>query len=269
MNIGTRSGPRHGPHRPAADHQRLLRAARSGSTWRRSPPGKRSATTRWTSDKPTEAARSAFLHRLIFLGVEIGTVQRETSPFGQSIFKEHWRLKWSPKIEASLIERSLHGDTVETAATTLLRESLGANAAEAGPACRRLVQAVDMDLPQLVAQAEQATGHAIDHDDRFHSLADALTSLMLLERYAAYPQSGPATAGGPDLAMFRPRLLCRARGGLGAAGGVGERGRTACWPSPSRWCSGRIWMRNCLRPTSTARQRYRRCRSSAARSWAC
>jgi hypothetical protein len=30
------------------------------------------------------------------------------------------------------------------------------------------------------------TGHAIDHDDRFGSLADALTSLMLLERYAAY-----------------------------------------------------------------------------------
>jgi len=142
----------------------------------------------YTLDKrqPKDAARSALLHRLIFLGVEIGAVQREASPFGQSIFKEQWRLKWSPKIEASLIERNLHGDTIETAATTVLRESLGTNAFEAGPACRRLVQAVDMDLPQLVAQAEQATGHAIDHDDRFHSLADALTSLMLLERYAAY-----------------------------------------------------------------------------------
>jgi hypothetical protein len=49
-----------------------------------------------------------------------------------------------------------------------------------------LVQAVDMDLPSLVAQAEQMTGYAIDHDDRFHSLADAVTSLLLLERYAAY-----------------------------------------------------------------------------------
>ncbi len=141
-----------------------------------------------TLDKrePNDAMRSAFLHRLVFLGAEIGGVQREASPFGQSIFKEHWKLKWSPKIEAALIERSLHGDTVESAATTLLRQSLGVNAFEAGPACRRLVQAVDLDLPQLVAQAEQATGHAIDHDDRFHSLADALTSLMLLERYAAY-----------------------------------------------------------------------------------
>jgi hypothetical protein len=136
--------------------------------------------------QPQDFARSAFLHRLVFLGLEIGTVQREAAPFGQSIFKELWRLKWNPKLEATLIERNLHGDTIETAATTLLTESLGANAHEAGPACRRLVQAVDMDLPQLIAQAEQMTGHAIDHDDRFHSLAEALTALMLLERYAAY-----------------------------------------------------------------------------------
>jgi hypothetical protein len=140
--------------------------------------------------QPKDFARSAFLHRLVFLGLEIGAVQREAAPFGQSIFKEHWRLKWSPKLEATLIERNLHGDTIETAATTLLAESLGASAHEAGPACRRLVQAVDMDLPQLIAQAEQMTGHSIDHDDRFHSLADALTSLMLLERYAAYRSLG-------------------------------------------------------------------------------
>ena len=126
------------------------------------------------------------MHRLVFLGLEIGAAEREAAPFGQSIFKEHWRLKWSPKLEATLIERNLHGDTIETAATTLLAESLGVNAYEAGPACRRLVQAVDMDLPRLIAQAELMTGHAIDHDDRFHSLADSLTSLMLLERYAAY-----------------------------------------------------------------------------------
>jgi hypothetical protein len=136
--------------------------------------------------EPIDGARSAFLHRLIFLGLEIGAVQSDVAPFGQSIFKEHWRLKWSPNLESVLIERNLHGDTIESAATNLLAEGLGANASEAGPACRRLVQAVDMDLPRLVAQAEHMTGHAIDHDERFHSLADALTSLLLLERYATY-----------------------------------------------------------------------------------
>jgi hypothetical protein len=142
--------------------------------------------------QPRDLARSAFFHRLVFLGCEIGAVEREASPFGQSIFKEIWRVRWNPKIEAQLIERSLHGDTVEAAATTLLKETLGVNAMEAGPACRRLVQAVDMDLPLLVAQAEAATGYAVDHDDRFSSLADALTSLLLLERYAAYRGLGKA-----------------------------------------------------------------------------
>jgi hypothetical protein len=42
----------------------------------------------------------------------------------------------------------------------------------------------------LVAQAEQNTGYAIDNDQHFHSLADALTSLMLLERYAAFRNLG-------------------------------------------------------------------------------
>jgi len=42
-----------------------------------------------------DAARSAFLHRLVFLGLEIGSVQREAAPLGQSIFKEHWRVRWN------------------------------------------------------------------------------------------------------------------------------------------------------------------------------
>jgi hypothetical protein len=164
--------------------------------------------------QPQDAQRSAFLHRLVYLGVEIGAVQREASPFGQSIFKEHWRLKWSPKLEATLIERNLHGDTIEAAAITLLSESLGASAHEAGPACRRLVQAVDMDLPRLIAQADQMTGHAIDHDERFPSLADAFTSLMLLERYAAYRNLGKARLEDLlkrcfDRACFRvPEVAC-------------------------------------------------------------
>lgn len=146
----------------------------------------------FTLDKrqPIDAQRSAFFHRLIFLGVQIGNVSREAAASGQSIFKEQWRVKWTPQIEPSLIERSLHGDTVEAAATTVLAESLGPNSVEAGAACRLLVQAVDMDLPQLVANADQAAGHAIDHDERFYSLATALTSLLLLERYAAYRSLG-------------------------------------------------------------------------------
>ena len=39
-----------------------------------------------------------------------------------------------------------------------MRESLGVNATDAGPACRRLVQAIDMDLPQLVSRLSRPPG---------------------------------------------------------------------------------------------------------------
>ncbi len=136
--------------------------------------------------KPLDFARSAFLHRVQFLGLEIGTVSREAAAFGQSIFREHWRILWTPRLEAGLIEKNLLGDTIENAATTLLTESLGSRGAQASATCRTLLNAVEMDLPRLVVQAEPMAAQAIDHDDRLFSLADALAALLILERYAAY-----------------------------------------------------------------------------------
>ena len=99
-----------------------------------------------------------------------------------------------------LIERNLHGDTVEAAATTLFRESLGANSFEAGPPADGWCRRSTWTCRNWSHRRSRMTGHAIDHDERFHSLADALTSLMLLERYAAYRGHGKAAAGGTDLA---------------------------------------------------------------------
>jgi hypothetical protein len=49
----------------------------------------------------------------------------------------------------------------------------------------------------------------VDHDDRFHSLADALTSLLLLERYAAY-RNMSANGGKQRLEDLLPRCFARA-----------------------------------------------------------
>ena len=93
-----------------------------------------------------------------------------------------------------------------------------------------------MDLPQLVNQAEQATGHAIDHDDRFGSLADALTSLMLLEKYAAFRNLGKQR-----LADLIARCFDRACFSVPEVASVparrnGTMSSTDCSPWPSRWC---------------------------------
>ncbi|MBI1373392.1 MAG: hypothetical protein GC159_11740 [Phycisphaera sp.] len=134
-----------------------------------------------------DAQRSAFLHRLLSLGVEIGRVFGAGGELGQgAIFRENWQLRWSPKLEPALVEKSLHGDTVERAATTLLRERLHRAAHDADTSCRRLVEAINMDLPDIVWHAETTVGEAIDTDGRFVSLSGALGSLLLLERYATY-----------------------------------------------------------------------------------
>ena len=135
-----------------------------------------------------DVRRSACRQRLAFLEVGLGQVIE--APRGDlatgKLFREKWVLKWSPKIEAELVERNLYGDSVEAAALARLREELARGEMHAGKTCGRLVQAIDMDLPAMVQDAEEACGQAIDEDARFDSLCTAFTHLQTLDRYAAY-----------------------------------------------------------------------------------
>jgi hypothetical protein len=132
--------------------------------------------------------RSVFLHRLRFLGVPLGApTEAPPADFATGkIFREKWALRWSPQVEATLIEQNLYGDTIEVAALARLREQLAQDELHAGRMCRRLVASVDMDLPNLVREAEDACGRAIDNDARFVSLCQALGSLTVIDRYAVY-----------------------------------------------------------------------------------
>lgn len=141
-------------------------------------------------DKRLEPARrrSVFLHRLKFLEIPLAALA--DAPSGDfatgTIFREKWALRWGPQVEPALIEQNLYGDTVEAAALARLREELARDASHAGRSCQRLVEAVDMDLPDLVRQVEDACGQAIDTDSRFVSLSQALAHLTVIDRYAVY-----------------------------------------------------------------------------------
>jgi hypothetical protein len=133
---------------------------------------------------PRDARRSAFLHRLVFLEVPIGKAPERGKGDGGTLFREPWTLAYSPSIEDALVEKTLYGDTLEAAALALLEEQLAASGRHAGEACRRLVEAVDMDLPALIVRLEAAAGHAIDEDKQFGSLCEALVHLLVLDRLA-------------------------------------------------------------------------------------
>jgi hypothetical protein len=136
--------------------------------------------------EPLAARRSAFLHRLRFLEVPFAVMSASGGDFSGTLFREDWQLRWDPKTEPALIEQNLYGDTIELAALNRLREAMAQARAHAGETCQRLLQAVDLDLPDLVQAAEDAAGRAIDTDPGFISLAKALHHLGLLDRYAVF-----------------------------------------------------------------------------------
>ena len=136
--------------------------------------------------EPLAARRSAFLHRLKFLEIPFAALTNSGGDFSGTLFREDWQLKWEPRTEPALIEETLYGDTVESAALARLREAIARAGANAGETCGRLTEAVDMDLPDLVQAAEDACGAAIDADPGFVSLAAALHHLGQLDRYAVF-----------------------------------------------------------------------------------
>lgn len=135
-----------------------------------------------------DARRSAFLHRLMFLEIPLCTqAEAPSKDFATGlIFREKWAIRWSPDVVPELVEQNLYGDTVESAVLAKLREVIAKDGQHAGRTCARLVQAVDMDLPDLIREVQADCSTAIDEDSRFPSLSEALGHLTVIDRYAVY-----------------------------------------------------------------------------------
>lgn len=145
---------------------------------------------RRTIDKrePSGQSISAFLHRLRFLEIPLASPRKRGSLESGTLFREEWSLKWSPDVEPAVIEKNMYGDTVESAAMAMLGERLASSAGHAGQVCRQLRQAVDLALPDMVRQIEEACREALEIDTRFISLGQAITELTWLHQHATYAE---------------------------------------------------------------------------------
>lgn len=132
---------------------------------------------------PADERRSVFFHRLVQIGIPFA--KQEVIDQSGKLFTESWLVGWSRKVEAELIDNSLHGESVEAAALARLDEELAHEAGSAGAVAERLLRAVNMDLPGMILRLQDAAGGAIDQDTRLASLGKALTCLVVLERQAA------------------------------------------------------------------------------------
>lgn len=73
--------------------------------------------------RDSQLARSVLLHRLRLLDVPWGTLVDAGRTTGT--FKEAWQLEWSPELSVALIEASLYGTTVLSAAEARVAEAAG------------------------------------------------------------------------------------------------------------------------------------------------
>jgi len=142
--------------------------------------------------KPNDLDRSHLLHRLNLLGVPWGKSERATGKSGT--FHEIWRLQWQPEFAVALIEASVWGNSVCSAATARAREA--ADRAPDLPALTNLIDAALLaDLPDAVAhlmarlQAQAALASDVSH------LMDALPPLANILRYGNVRQTDASMVG--------------------------------------------------------------------------
>jgi Family of unknown function (DUF5682) len=124
--------------------------------------------------------RSKLFHRLQLLGLQ-WIVPAETSVQSQGTFRETWESRWEPEYSIAIVEASVWGTTVESAATARVHKII-----EQGSLVE-LTQAVEgcllADLPQALDQllATLADKSALDAD--VVHLMEALPALARAQRY--------------------------------------------------------------------------------------
>ena len=161
--------------------------------------------------KETDLRRSRLLHRLRTIGVPWG--EPTTTRRGIGTFREQWRLRWQPEFAVRLVEGSLYGTTVVSAATTKLTR-----AAADARTLAELTALVETCLLADLAPAYPAVLAAVDTraalDADVNHLMAAIPALARTLRYGDVRRTD---VGG--LATVTASLLTRVCAGLPSAVG--------------------------------------------------
>lgn len=130
--------------------------------------------------KPGDVERSALLHRLTLLGIGWGR-PAASAVRSTGTFRESWQLAWQPEFSVDVIEASMWGTTVESAATNkVISDALGADLAGLTGLVETCLLANLADaLPDLLSALDMRA--ARDHD--ITELMRALPPLVRARRY--------------------------------------------------------------------------------------
>lgn len=130
----------------------------------------------------TDLERSQLLHRLALLNVDWGIPEQAKGKRGT--FHEHWLLRWTPERTIALIEASIYGNTVESAATgcAIANASEAETLAEIARLVERVLEAdLSGAIEATVSKLQAVSAVTADVAD----LASALPPLAAVVRYGS------------------------------------------------------------------------------------
>lgn len=142
--------------------------------------------------RPGDLERSHLLHRLSLLGIPWGQMARDTAS-RRGTFHELWQVKWSPEMTVAIVEASVWGNTVETAAGA--RACDIADRASDLAVLTRLVEAVMLSsLPAAIHHVMQRLQDAAAVTSDVGMMMDALPPLASVLRYGSVRQTDTGMA---------------------------------------------------------------------------
>nr|WP_233160783.1 DUF5682 family protein [Actinophytocola xanthii] len=127
----------------------------------------------------SQLARSVLLHRLLLLGVPWGTPAEVGRTRGT--FREAWSLEWRPELEVALIEASVHGTTIASAATSVLAQRTAA--ADVAELAELVDTTLTADLPEALGTVLEALA---DRAARQHDTTRLMAAVEPLARVRRY-----------------------------------------------------------------------------------
>jgi hypothetical protein len=123
--------------------------------------------------------RSVLFHRLRLLGVDWATPTETGRTLGT--FKEAWTLLWRPELDVAIIEASVHGTTIDVAASSTVRER--AETAELPELTRLVEQTLLADLPDARPGVMDRLGARAAQDADVGHLMGTIEPLARIRRY--------------------------------------------------------------------------------------
>ncbi|MHB1001339.1 MAG: DUF5682 family protein [Armatimonadota bacterium] len=166
---------------------------------------------------------SRFFHRLFFLDTRFASLLAGPD-FVRGLnldrIQEVWQYRWSPDTEASLIEKSVYGSTIEEASSSLLLERFTSIEAEgqgrrADIATSLLLTACRMGLHKHTQDLLGRIAGLVSEDASVVSLVGAITDLLLLHE-SREPLEANNLQGVAELAQTAFRRACYLVPGLAA-----------------------------------------------------